>query len=772
MTIDEALTKAGAQLQAGDLHAAEASYRAILERAPDHAEALDRLIAIELKLGRRHRAVKLLEKAVALRPRDPAVLLELARLRDGFGDHDTAMRHFAKAIELDPTYADAYGQLAASFYERRRFRDAEATARRALTVKPDLPRVRFTLARALTAQGRLVEAVPLLREVVEAEPGLALAHLHLASSLEDPAEAVPSFRRALELNPGLTPIHRMLGEALRRTGDDPAAIPHLREAVARVPDDVEAWAELGGVLVATDRAEAARCLERALALDPQHLAALVRRLELLQWDGDFAAAEAMVERLIAALPERIEREMAWQRLAEALYVDVHRALPPELVRKIESRLDGLVIGRVNSFGALPAHERPANPKIRLGYLSENFGDHPIGHVTASLFQAHDRAYVEVHGFSLRDRAGETAPFAARLRAGFDVFHAVHARSPRAVAQAIRAADIDILIDIDGYAGRRSPEILAYRPAPRQVVFLGTGSGLNLGCADYLISDRIVVPPGEEGLHREHIIRLPDSMHCADRHPVAPKPPARARCGLPAKGFVFGAFARPDKLDAAIMAAWLRILGAVEGSVLFLSPPAPDTALADNLRALATAQGVDPRRLVFAERLADKAMHLARYGHCGLLLDTPGFNAATTALDALWAGVPVLALKGNRPFNRLSASFLAALDMPELVCGSLADYERRAVELARDSKQLTLVRETVQAKRLGQPLFDIAGFAGALEVAYARIWQDYLAKAPLHGFELSKTAPPARQPAPPEPDAPSAPAKPARRAPGKSNGKRR
>ena len=742
MTLDEALSQAGARLQAGDLAAAESAYRAILERAPGHVDALSQLAAIEQRLGRRHRAVKLLEKAARLRPDDPVLQLDLGKLRDGFGDHGAALRHYAKAIELDPKFAEAYGELAWSFFARRRFTDAEGVARRALAIRPNLTAARFTLARALAAQGRLGESVPILRAVIAAEPGSALAHLHLASSLEDPADAVASYRRALELEAGLTVVHRMIGESLRRAGDDAAAIEPLRRAVEGMPGDVEAWAELGGALVGSDRAEAARCLDRALALDPHHLGALVRRIELLQWDGRFDEAEAQLQHLIAALPERIEREMVWQRLAEILYFDVHRPLPPELVRQVERRLDGLVAGRVQSFGALPARARGSHARLRIGYLSENFGDQPIGHVTASLFGAHDRAHVEVHGFSLRDRSVEAAPFAARIRAGFDVFHAVHAHSPRAVAAAIQAADIDILVDIDGYAGRRTAEILAYRPVPRQVVFLGTGSGLNLACADYLISDRIVVPPGEEGLHREQIVRMPDSMHCADRHEIAAKPPTRRSCGLPAKGFVFGAFARPDKLDRAIVTAWLRILGAVEHSVLFLSPPAPGTALADQLRALAQAHGVDPGRLVFAERLADKAVHLARYGHCGLLLDTPGFNAASTALDALWAGVPVLALKGTRPFNRLSASFLAALGMPDLVCASLADYERRAIALARDPGALAALRKRVADQRLSAPLFDIASFAGALELAYGRIWQDYAEGAPLRGFELAKAPVPA------------------------------
>jgi protein O-GlcNAc transferase len=741
MTVEDALRQAGEFLKAGDLAAAASSYRAVLDGTPDATDALNQLAAIEARLGRRHRAVRLLEKAISLKPTDPLLHLNLGRLRRGFGDHAAALRHYAKAIELDPAFGEAYEQLAWCFFEQRRFVDAESVARRALAVKPSLSEARFTLGRALAAQGRLAAAEPVLREVVAEQPALALAHLHLASTVEDPHEAAESNRRALELDPSLTPIHRLLGEALRRTDTD-AAIAHLRQAVVLVPGDAEAWAELGAALMARDRAEAARCLDQALALDGEHLGALDHRIDLAQDDGAFEAADALFARLVAALPKRLEGERDWRRLAEILYLDAHRPLPGLLALQVARQIDAVVTGRVAAFGALPAPARPASATIRLGYLSENFGDQPIGHVTRSLFPAHDRTRFAVHAFSLRDRSAEAAPFAAAHRAGFDEFHDVEGLSARRVAQAVRAHNIDMLIDLDGYTGQQTAEILAYRPAPLQVVFLAHVNGLNLSCADYLISDRIVIPRGEESLHREQIARLPDSMHCADRFDIAAPAPSRARCGLPAKGLVFGGFARPDKLDPTLIACWLRILRAVDGSVLWLAQPPAGTGFAARLRRLAADQDIDPDRLVFAERIADKAVHLARFGHCDLLLDTRMFNAASTALDALWAGVPVLALKGDRDYCRISASLLTALGVPELICDSLAAYEQRAIALARDPAQLGALRAAVAAKRLTAPLFDIEAFVRGLEVAYAHMWLGHIQGSPPRGFELSADASPA------------------------------
>jgi protein O-GlcNAc transferase len=435
------------------------------------------------------------------------------------------------------------------------------------------------------------------------------------------------------------------------------------------------------------------------------------------------------------------------------------------------RLDGVLAGRVNAFGALPARTREAGARIRLGYLSANFGDHPIGHVTVSLFGAHDRAGFEVHGLSLRDRTGERQPFAARHRAGFDAFHDLSRLSPRATANAILDAEIDILIDLDGYVGQRSAEILAYRPAPLQVVLIAHLGGLDLSCVDYLVTDRIVVPPGEEALHREQLVRLPHTMHGADRHEIGPAP-SRAACGLPAAGVVFGAFTRADKLDRAILDAWMRILAAVPGSVLWLAKPPTGTHLEAALRQHATDRGVDPARLVFAERLADKAAHLGRLGRCDLLLDTPAFNAASTAIDALWAGVPVLALQGDRPGSRISASLLDAVGLPDLICGSLEAYERRAIELGQASDALAALRARLAAQRTDAPLFDGAAYARALEAAYAQMWRRYLAGEPPLGFTVMAGDGPAPAPKPRAKAKPKAPpkvppdpkAKPAKRAP--------
>ena len=758
MTIDDALTQADRLLAAGDLAGAASAYRTIRERAPKRAEALVGLATIEARSGRRHRAVKLLEQAVALDPSNAAIHAALGDRRVEFGDHAAALRHYTKAIELDPTRGAPYGGLARSFLEQRRFRDAESFARRGLTLDPDFTEPRLTLGRALAAQGRMAEAATTLRQVVAERPDAAFAHLHLGIALEDPVEAIASFRCALEIDAKLTALHRLLGEAALRAGDLGTALASLRQAVERAPGYADAWALLGIVLVRAgrpeDRPEAMRCLDRALALDGRQIAALAQRIDLLQSDGAFEAAGAMFNRLVAALPDRLDREMTWQTLAAVLYLDAHRPLPRVLADEVARRLDGVLAGRVQSFGALPRTVHAAGPRMRLGYLSANFGDHPIGHVTASLFETHDRAYVEVHGFSRRDRSPERQPFAARLRAGFDTFHDVSRCSPRAAASAILDAGIDILIDLDGYTGLDNPEVLAYRPAPLQVSMIGHLNGPNLSCIDYLITDGIVVPPGEEARHREQIVRLPNTLHCADRHPIAASRPSRARCGLPKTGVVFGGFARPDKLDATIVDCWFRILRAVDASVLWLSAPPVGAGFAPAMRARAAAQGVDPARLVFAERVDDKAEHLARYALCDLLLDTAVFNAATTALDALWAGVPLLALKGDREYSRISASLLGAFGMPELVCDSLADYERRAIALATAPGELAALRATVAARRLTTPLFDIAAYTRALEAAFAHMWARRLAGDPPRGFALAPAAPerapepaPASKPAP-------------------------
>ncbi|MDX1377194.1 MAG: hypothetical protein R3357_16630, partial [Burkholderiales bacterium] len=282
----------------------------------------------------------------------------------------------------------------------------------------------------------------------------------------------------------------------------------------------------------------------------------------------------------------------------------------------------------------------------------------------------------------------------------------------------------ILVDLTGYTGGARSEVPALRPAPVQVAYLGYPGPMQADFIDYTVADAIVAPEAELGAIREAVVHLPGSYQANDdRQPTAAETPSRAAEGLPSSGFVYCCFNQSFKIERETFAAWMHILGAVPGSVLWLFASNPE--IEPRLRAAAAALGVDPARLVFA-RWAKRPEHLARQRLADLFLDTHHYNGHTTASDALWAGVPLLSWSSDAFAGRVGASLLAAIGLPELALASLADYERLAIELARDPARLAALRARLEANRLTQPLFRTADHTRALEGAYEQMWARHLA----------------------------------------------
>jgi len=295
---------------------------------------------------------------------------------------------------------------------------------------------------------------------------------------------------------------------------------------------------------------------------------------------------------------------------------------------------------------------------------------------------------------------------------------VRAELPERTAERIRAHEIDILVDMKGHTANARLEIFARRPAPVQIAYLGHPGTSGADYIDYFISDHVATPPGLEKEFTEKIVRLPGSYQVNDRRqPVAEETPSRADAGLPQDAFVYCSFNRLGKIDRVVFSAWLDILSAVPRSVMWLIKEDP---LAEaNLRSEAQARGVDPQRLVFADKI-DKPLHLARHRLADLFLDTTLYNAHTGASDALWAGLPVLTCTGATFISRVATSLLHAAGLPELAVADMAAYKTTAIDLAQNPHALAQLRGRVEQQRLTCPLFDTPRFVRNLESAYARM----------------------------------------------------
>ena len=380
-------------------------------------------------------------------------------------------------------------------------------------------------------------------------------------------------------------------------------------------------------------------------------------------------------------------------------------------------------GVAQEFAALAAATGPRDVRrsLRLGYLSGDFHMHATALLLAETLEAHDRECFELHAFSYG--ADDGSGMRQRLQATFDGFHDISAFDDAQAARAIHTEGIDILVDLKGYTAGTRSMVMAYRPAPVQVSYLGYPGTLGHGFCDYLISDRFITPPSSAPAHySEALACLPHSYQPHGHAGPLPPAPGRAQAGLPDAGLVLCCFNQAYKFTPAVFGIWCDLLASVPGSVLWLLR---DERAEGNLRREALQRGVAPHRLVFAPDLPQTA-HLARLQLADLVLDTSPYNAHTTASDALWAGVPLVTCAGDTFASRVAGSLLHAVGLPELVTNTLDDYRALALALATDPGRLEALRNRLAGLRANAALFDVVGYTRGLEAMYTAMWGRHVA----------------------------------------------
>jgi len=606
-----------------------------------------------------------------------------------------------------------------------------------------------TMALALNHHlaGRFKLAEPLYRALLRRAPERTAVLINLSALLRATGrlpEAREMAERAIASDPSDPMTYFSLGAALRQLRRDREAIAAYEKAIELDPAMLKAWINLA---VSTERIDRARSLEaqaRVLEVDPDNLIALNLRLKCHLQECDFDACDLVLDRLLKVFQREIAGITEWRVLANIAYRALFVPVPPALLRRVTDRIDRLHQRSLTEFGRLPPLPPPdpaaAGRKIRIGYMTPNFADHPVGHVTLQLFPAHDRERFEIHAIATQGRRGGDPDYNKRHRHGVDFYHDFSDLPYFETARRIRSLGIDILVDLDGYMETASTVVMVFRPCPVQVYWMGHAGGLGLSFVDYLIADAIVIPPGEEPLYKEKIVRLPECYHVASPSPIAEQVPSRADCGLPEEGFVFAAFNNPEKFNRAAFDAWMRILAGVPRSVLWVSKVKEVPSHGETLRRQAERRGIDPDRLIFADRLPNKADHFARHAHIGLFLDTLTLNASTTALDALWSGVPLLTVKGDRFSNRISDSMLHWIGLDDMIAPDIESYVARAIHLATHPQDLAAIRGRLLANRETMPLFRTERFARHLEQAYLRMWEAYCRGEAPAAFDLPALPP--------------------------------
>ena len=691
------------------------SYDCALALAPDCVEDwFNRGLALHAA-GRLEEALASFERAIAGRGNFAQAHLGHASVLWRLHRHEEALESVNRALALDSGLAEAWHNRGNILHDLRQYDEALAAYDKALARKPDLAEAFCSRGNTLRACEQYEDALVAYDKALAFKPDLAAAWLgrgNVFFQLKKHEEASAAYDKALNLEPDLA--EAWLGRAalfsnLKKHDESLAAYDR---ALALKPDLAEAWLGRGRILLNLKKHdESLAAYDRALALKPDLTEAWLGRGAVFSNLKKYGEALAAYDCALALEPDSAQ---AWAgRATTALYMTqygqaflgYHKAMTlepdldyveglrlamklhlcgwTELIAETAQLLTRVRKGRVVSvpfallplpssaedqlrcaqryMKELPAHrpiwlgETYLHDRIRVAYLSADFRTHAVAHLTAGLFEHHDRSHFEITGISIGP--ADDSLLRRRLEGAFEHFVDAKDKNEADIANLIKNREIDILVDLMGHTLDLRLGILARRPAPIQVHYLGYAGTTAASFIDYILADKIVVPEEHRAFFTEEVVWLPGSYLVNDnRRRVAEKTPTRAECGLPENALVYCSFNNAYKIAPSVFDIWLRLLRATSGSVLWLSELNP-TAQA-NLRREAERCGINPQRLIFAPKVTDNADHLARQRLADLFLDTLPYNAHTTASDALWAGLPVLTCLGETFAGRVAASLLA------------------------------------------------------------------------------------------------------------------
>lgn len=737
----------------GHLAQARESYQHVLELAPGHPGALHLLGLIAFQLNEPVRAVELISqsikidpnvaaahnnlgnalfdlggyaaaldsygRSIALQPEDPIAYNNRGRALAALNQPHDALVSYERAIALDGAYAEAYNNRGNSLRGLAQYPEALADIDHAILLKPKFVGAHVNRGHVLQDQGRHLAAVSSYDQAIELDPAFPAAHLGRGVSLAQSrnyAASLQSFDRAIALQPDNADAYNARGNLGRAIRNVSGALNDYAQAIELRPERADLHYNRGAVFEdLKDYGRALSSYDHALVLDPAYPYLLGTRLYAQRHLCDWGDADRQIEEILVGIRhnERVVTPFTAATLLDSPAAQ-HQAAQIWVEDHHPSRYD-----------LPPLRPGQRSGRIRIGYFSADFHDHATCYLLAELFEKHDRHRFELTGFSFGPDPDDA--MRRRVSAAFDRFVDVRAKSDLDIALLARGLGIDIAVDLKGFTADHRAGVFANRAAPVQVSYLGYPGTMGAEYMDYLIADSMVIPASARQHYAEKIVYLPNSYQPNDSHrQIAARHFSRAELHLPDSGFVFCCFNNNYKITSDTFAGWVRILERVSASVLWLLEDNPRAA--KNLRQEAGRQGLDPRRLVFAPRMA-LAEHLARHRAANLFLDTLPCNAHTTASDALWTGLPVLTCIGQTFAGRVAASLLMAIDLPELITSTPEEYEALAAELATDPGRLHRIAEKLARNKRAAPLFDTPLITKHIEDAYTQMYERDLAALP-------------------------------------------
>ncbi len=723
MNVDEVLQRAMNAYGIGNLGQAELLFNQVLGADKQRFDALHMLGILQSRRRNYAEAVRLITRAIEVQPQSPQAHAELGRVQSEMGDPQQASESYLRSLALDPDYTVALAGYGVVLRDSGRPGEALAHCDKALALAPEHPEALRCRAAALADLARHDEALAAYDKAVALVPGdadawLGRAIICFALGRHDDARA--TIDKALAIKPHSSQAWLVRGNILSSQASHYEALAAYDKCLALDPQVADAWRGRALVLTVQNRhPEAAAAYDKLLAIRPDaeyaQGARLVAKMQVCDWTDWTGECE---------------------RILDGVRQDGRVASPLVLTMIPATASDQDRCARVDVATHYPAASQPVwrgekyrRDKINVAYVSSGFRDRRASRLLAGLIERHDRARfaVTVLSFGPDDGGG----MRTRLEGASARFVDIGQQSDLEAAKLLRELEIDIAVDLTGFAQDSRPGIMAWRPVPIQARWLGHPLTTGADYIDYIIADRFVVPEEQRSCYRENVVTLPDTCRPIDRGTVAPRTPSRHEAGLPERGFVFCAFNPAIRITPEMFDTWMRLLVHVDDSVLWLS--AGHAAAAAHLRAEAERRGVYGERLFFAPKLPGgegrSEDHLARHRLAGLFLDTLPCNAGGAVGDALRAGLPVVTATGETFAGRVCGSMLRAAGLPDLVTGSLAEYETLARKLATEPPLLQEFAAKLAAQRDTCPLFDIDRFGRHLEAAYATMRGRYLSGEP-------------------------------------------
>lgn len=681
------------------------------------AEAAFRLSQLLLAADRNREAVALCEQALGSEPGHAKLWCALGAAHRRLAQMEAARAAYEKAVELDPEYAQGWSNLGEWCMAKGELGAALQKFEQALKTDPHLVQALNNRVAVLYELGRFGDAESAAQEAIGRYPNEAALHVNLGNILLHTGKArlaVKAFRKALECDPSCAEAHMGLSTLLGETHRLAETLAHIEHEIAVKGESAQRLASLALAYQAKGDWEAVETTcGKVLELQPNNISALITLAGCFSTRGDHRHSIRLYEQVLLEDPRMpsIYSNIAF----DATYLpDISADEVFNYHREWADRFEKNGNYKVFAYERAAQTDRP----LRIGYVSGDFGTHPVGFLLRDVIRNHDRERFQVYCYSMMRNNEEPVTVAIRESAGSWIDALL--MSDDELAEQIHSDQIDILVDLSGHTAYNRLPAFVRRPAPVQATWIGYFHSTGLDSIDYFITDPFTTPSGSDQLFSETPVWLPHSRFCyapPDYAPAVAPPPVMTKGHV-----VFGCFNRAEKLVDPVIAAWTKILNAVPGSRLLLKAGVLENqSVCDGLRRRFMACGLDSERLELRGPSPHAEM-LGQYGEIDIALDPFPFNGGMTTLEALWMGVPVVALEGQSVVSRQSTSALMNIGLPELIFPNVDAYVQGAVALAGDTERLQRLRREMRGRMTRSPLCQPEQFTQDLEMLYRRMWQ--------------------------------------------------